>query len=99
MTQGLQVDIEYDPEYDVLYILIGEPVAAEAEPLAEGVYIRRDTFSDRIAGVVIENYSKKDVKCLAGILPMGLGNYLPPVKRHLSVDQTKGKNLNGFPVH
>jgi uncharacterized protein YuzE len=98
MTQGLQVNIEYDPEYDVLYILVGEP-AAEAEPLAEGVYIRRDLFSDRIAGVVIANYSKKDMKCLSKILPMDLGSYLPQVKLQSSVNQTKGKNLNGFPVH
>lgn len=99
MTRDLQVNVEYDEEYDVLYILVGDPVAAEAEALAEGVYVRRDMFSDRIAGAVIEKYSKKDIKCLSEILPSGLGDYLPPIKLHMSVDQTNKKSFNGFPVH
>jgi uncharacterized protein YuzE len=99
MTRDLQVNVEYDKEYDVLYILVGDPAAAEAEALAEGVYVRRDMFSDRIAGVVIEQYSKKDMKCLSEILPLGLGNALPLIKPRLPVDQMKDKSFNGFPVH
>lgn len=99
MTRDFQVGTEYDKEYYILYILIGDPAAAESEAPAEGVYVRRDMFSDRIVGAVIEKYSQKDIKCLSEILPLGLGNYLPLVKPRLPVDQMKDKSFNGFPVH
>jgi len=72
-----RVKVEYDKEYDILYLLVGHPVSAEAEPLVEDVYIRRDVHSERIAGVIIEHYSEKDRSCLSKILPLELGEYLP----------------------
>lgn len=79
MMPQKQIEVEYDKEFDMLYLLVGPPTAAEAESLMKDVYIRRDAFNDRIAGVIIERYSKKDEKCLSQILPMGLGRYLPHV--------------------
>lgn len=72
-----QVKLEYDINYDVLYMLVGHPTPAEAEPLIDGVYIRRDVYSERIAGAIIEHYSEKDRNCLLRILPKSLGEFLP----------------------
>lgn len=82
MMQVHQVKVEYDKEYDVLYLLVGNPTPAEAEPLMEDVYIRRDIYSERVAGAIIEHYSEKDKDCLSKILPVGLGNYLPMVPKN-----------------
>lgn len=75
---GEHVEVEYDKEYDILYLIVGAPAVAEAEPLFEGVYIRRDVRTERIAGAIIEDYSQKDANCLSKLLPIGLGAYLPP---------------------
>lgn len=77
MTQVPQVSVEYDSKYDILYIFVDEPTASDTEKIAKGVYIRRDMFSERISGAVIEEYSTKNRECLNEILPMGLGRYLP----------------------
>lgn len=72
-----RVKVEYDKEYDILYLLVGRPTFAEAEPLVEDVYIRRDVLSERVSGAIIEHYSEKDRNCLSKILPLQLGDYLP----------------------
>lgn len=72
-----RVKVEYDEDYDILYLLVDRPAFAEAEPLVEDVYIRRDVRSERIAGAIIEHYSEKDRSCLSKILPLELGAYLP----------------------
>lgn len=77
MIQAQQVKVEYDEEYDILYMVIDKPTFAEAESLVEDVYIRRDVHSDRIAGAIIENYSNKQKMCLSEVLPLKLGEYLP----------------------
>lgn len=77
MMLAQQVKVEYDKDYDILYLIVGHPTPAEAEPLIDGVYIRRDVYSERIAGAIIEHYSEKDRNCLYKILPLGLGDYLP----------------------
>lgn len=77
MMLAQQVKVEYDKDYDILYLIVGHPTPAEAEPLIDGVYIRRDVYSERIAGAIIEHYSEKDRNCLSKILPLGLGDYLP----------------------
>ncbi|MFH1383398.1 MAG: hypothetical protein ABIH47_00345 [Candidatus Omnitrophota bacterium] len=74
-----QIKVEYDKEYDILYMLVDKPAFAEAELLIEDVYIRRDVFSEKINGAIIERYSEKDRNCLLKILPSGLGEYLPAV--------------------
>lgn len=77
MIQAPQVNVEYDRKFDILYLIVGEPTAAEAEFLVDGIYIRREAFTERIAGAIIENYSGKNVKCLSEILPGNLGMHLP----------------------
>lgn len=72
-----QIEVEYNSRFDILYLLVGEPTAAYSDSIAKGVYIRRDMFTERIAGAVIEEYSKKDRNCLSQILPIELGSYLP----------------------
>jgi hypothetical protein len=60
-----------------MYLIVGAPAISDAESIAKGVYIRRDMVTNRISGVIIEDYSKKNRERLSQILPMGLGNYLP----------------------
>jgi hypothetical protein len=77
MTQALNVYTEYDSKYDIMYLIVGDPAVSDAEYISKGVYIRRDMVTERISGVIIEDYSKKNRECLSQILPMGLGDYLP----------------------
>jgi uncharacterized protein YuzE len=77
MMPKTQVQVEYDSEYDILYLIVGEPTASDAEWIEEDVYIRKDMNTRRIAGIIIEDYSKKNMEHLSKILPMGLGKYLP----------------------
>lgn len=77
MTQALNVCAEYDSKHDIMYLIVGEPAVSDAESIAKGVYIRRDMLTERISGVIIEDYSKKNRECLSQILPMGLSDYLP----------------------
>jgi hypothetical protein len=74
------IKVEYDSRFDILYLLVGEPTAAFSDCVAHDVYVRRDMVTERIAGVVIEGYSKKNKNCLSKILPMNLGELLPEVK-------------------
>lgn len=74
------VKVEYDKDYDILYLIVGSPVIAEAEPLIEGVYVRRDILTEKVAGAIIEHYSEQNRNCLSKLLPIGLGEYLPPVE-------------------
>lgn len=76
-----QIEVEYNSRFDILYLLVDEPTAAYSDSIAKGVYIRRDMFTERLAGAVIEEYSKKNKECLSEILPMGLGSYLPDVQK------------------
>jgi len=50
----------YDPEADELDLLIdaNAPVPAEAIPIGEGIYIRRDRKSGRVVGAFIRGYSQ-----------------------------------------
>jgi hypothetical protein len=66
------VKTEYNVDYDILYILVGEPTVAFSECIAHDVYIRRDMVTERIAGVVIEEYSKKNKSELRRILSDGI---------------------------
>lgn len=79
MIQVQQVKVEYDKEFDILYLLVDKPANAEAESIIEDVYIRRDVRSERIAGAIIENYSTKDKIILSKILPLKLGKHLPNI--------------------
>jgi uncharacterized protein YuzE len=77
MIPVLQVSVEYDSKYDILYLIVNDPVIAEAVKVAKDVYVRRDKLTERVAGAIIEDYSTKNKECLSEILPIGLGNYLP----------------------
>ncbi|WP_406660931.1 hypothetical protein V7O66_13990 [Methanolobus sp. ZRKC3] len=77
MMPDQRVKTVYDEEYDILYLIVGLPAAADAEFVADDVYLRRDSLTESIAGAVIENYSNKDADCLSQLLPMGLGRFLP----------------------
>lgn len=51
--------LDYDPETDELDLLIDmdRPVPAEAVPVGDGIYIRREPSSGRIVGAFIRGYS------------------------------------------
>jgi len=50
----------YDPEADELDLLVdvNAPVPAEAIPIGEGIYIRRDRSSGHVVGALIRGYSQ-----------------------------------------
>ena len=65
----LNIDIQRDDKYDILYILVGPRASAISEPLIDGIYVRREVGTERIAGVIIERYSQRDKGCLIDLLP------------------------------
>lgn len=69
-VRGLSIDVQYDKDYDILYVLVGEPAAATSEPVIEGIYIRREALTGRIAGAIIEQYSHRNIDFLRHILPL-----------------------------
>lgn len=77
MIKKAQVQVEYDSKYDILYLIVGEPTASEALWIDEDVYIRKDMITHRVAGAIIEDYSKKNLDYISKILPNGLGKFLP----------------------
>ena len=72
------VNLEYDREFDYLYIFVGEPSAAETEAIAEGVYIRRSPIDERIVGAIIEDYSKKSKDLIIQLLPFKISEEILP---------------------
>ena len=54
-----KISISYDKEADVIYLSFGEPVKAEAEEIAEGVFARYKPETKELVGLTITNFSKK----------------------------------------
>ena len=67
-----KIEHVYDPDFDILYITIDEPSSAEADPVLDGVYLRREVPSERIVGAIIERYSERDKKMLSQLIPFPL---------------------------
>lgn len=61
---GKQLDVDYDPEGDVLYISFGPPQPAVSDEVEPGVYLRRDPDTDEIVGVTVIDFSKRGHKPL-----------------------------------
>lgn len=63
------VKVTYDDIFDILYIDIGPPTNASTKPINDGIYLRREIGTERIASVTVERYSKRDRDCLLKLLP------------------------------
>ncbi len=48
-----RVDLEYDPEADVLYVSIGKPRKATGVDIGQGVVVRYDEKRKEVVGVTI----------------------------------------------
>ena len=78
MKPNNEMEVIHDKEYDIVLIKFGPPTVAISEPLAEGVYIRREPKTDRIASIVIEDYSRRHIETLLEFLPVKVSrNKLP----------------------
>lgn len=55
-----QIQVDYDPDGDVLYISFDPPKDADAEEIEPGVWLRRDPDTKEIVGVTVVNYSKRE---------------------------------------
>lgn len=62
-------EVNYDSDYDILYLYVGEPVSSYAEEPAPGVYVRYSNGDDRVSGAVIHDYRKRDRDLLDKMLP------------------------------
>jgi len=54
-----KISISYDKEADVMYLIFGEPVKAEAEEIEEGIFVRYQPKTKEVAGLTVVNFSKK----------------------------------------
>ena len=77
MKSEPKVKAEYDSKFDILYMNVGDPTPSEAEDIANNVYVRYDVFTNRLAGAITMDYSKRNKEWLAKILPKKLGKHLP----------------------
>jgi uncharacterized protein YuzE len=50
MIQARQVQVEYDTECDILYLIVGKPASSESVWVDEDVYLRKDIMTYRIKG-------------------------------------------------
>lgn len=53
------LNINYDKEFDVLYISFGKPKPSYGEEDASGIVIRKDMNTDEITGVTIFYFMKR----------------------------------------
>lgn len=69
--QPNNLQISYDQEYDILYVSIGDPVPSYSdEEGLKGFYIRRAMATDKVTGVTIMDYSKRNKRSLAKFSPL-----------------------------
>lgn len=61
--------MKYDGRNDVLHIFFPPPVPSESNEIYPGIFVRRSEVDDRISGVVIMDYSKRDKSLLQNLLP------------------------------
>lgn len=65
-----ELNIGYDPDHDILYVTIGEPVPSYCDEDIEGVLFRKSMNSHKLSGVTIMDFSKKNESQLTRILPL-----------------------------
>ncbi|MGQ4915969.1 MAG: DUF2283 domain-containing protein [Candidatus Asgardarchaeia archaeon] len=53
---------DYDPEADVLYLSIGKPRVAESIDIGDGIIVRIDPKSNEIVGITIIGFNKRIMK-------------------------------------
>ena len=54
-----QLDWDYDPVADVLYLSLGEPQAARGVDIGEGVVVRYDEVNREVVGLTIVGLQHK----------------------------------------
>ncbi|WP_156779667.1 DUF2283 domain-containing protein [Desulforamulus reducens] len=66
-----KLQVTYDREYDILYVSVGDPVPSYSdEEGLKGLYIRRSMDSDKVTGVTIMDYSKRNKISLTKYSPL-----------------------------
>lgn len=54
-----EMSISYDPQNDVLYLSYGKPREAISEEASDGIWVRRDPWSDEIVGVTVIDFGRR----------------------------------------
>lgn len=54
-----ELNISYDPQNDVLYLSYGKAREAVSEETEDGVFVRRDPWSDEIVGVTVIDFGRR----------------------------------------
>lgn len=67
-----KVTINYDKDHDILYVSIGTPKPSYCDDDIEGVLIRRSMETNRLSGVTIMDFSRKNKEQLKRIIPFKL---------------------------
>ncbi|PKM90323.1 MAG: hypothetical protein CVU87_02755 [Firmicutes bacterium HGW-Firmicutes-12] len=61
--------VKYDADHDVLHIFLSSFAPAFDDEDYPGIVIKRAVDDERITGIVIMDYKKRDIKELSYILP------------------------------
>ena len=54
-----QMSVTYDLQNDVLYLSYGKPREAISEETEDGVWVRRDPYSDEIVGCTVPDFRRR----------------------------------------
>lgn len=69
IATSVKLNMDYDPDHDILYISIGTPIPSYCDKDIEGVLFRKSMDDHKLSGVTIMDYSKKNESQLKRILP------------------------------
>lgn len=64
-----KTETSYFPSSDFLHIKVGPKTSGTSYPVTEGVYVRRETGTERVASVAVERYSQRNKRQLLEKLP------------------------------
>ncbi len=81
-----KLTLNYDENHDVLYVSLGTPKPSYCDNDIDGVLIRRSIKSNRLSGLTIMDFSKKNKEQLKRIIPYKINldelyNLVPNIKR------------------
>lgn len=62
----------YDPQYDVLYVDIGEPCFAYGEEILDDIYLRINSENEKPVGCTIVSYKTKQLGVLQKHIPLDI---------------------------
>jgi len=68
-VRNIKLTLNYDSDHDVMYVSIGQPKPSYCDNDVDGILIRRSADSNRLSGVTIMDFSKRDKELLKAVIP------------------------------